>query len=48
MWFGEVVTFALWSTYGVLIHQTLIIITNIACGVMSAIILGMKLFAHRS
>lgn len=44
-WIFEVITFVLWSVYGVLLHQMPIIVTNIACAVMSMIILGMKLFA---
>ncbi|HEY4059395.1 MAG TPA: SemiSWEET family transporter [Kofleriaceae bacterium] len=45
MWIFEVVTFVLWSVYGVYLHQIPIIVTNIVCGLMSTIILGMKLLA---
>lgn len=46
MWIAEVVTFALWSTYGVLLGQLPIIITNVACGLMAAFILMMKLVSR--
>lgn len=41
-WVAEVITFALWTTYGVLLGQIPIIVTNAACGVMSIFILVMK------
>lgn len=43
MWIAEVITFALWTTYGVLLANLPIIVTNAACGVMAVIILAMKL-----
>ncbi|MGE0399766.1 MAG: SemiSWEET family sugar transporter [Kofleriaceae bacterium] len=43
MWITEVVTFALWTTYGVLLGAPPIIITNSALGIMSLAILTMKL-----
>ncbi len=43
MWIAEVITFSLWSTYGILLAEAPIIITNITCGLMSLAILIMKL-----
>jgi MtN3 and saliva related transmembrane protein len=42
MWIAEVITFALWSTYGVMLGNVPIIVTNIACGLMALAILTMK------
>lgn len=43
MWVVEVITFALWTTYGVLLDALPIIITNATLGAMSIAILTMKL-----
>jgi MtN3 and saliva related transmembrane protein len=45
MWVFEVITFVLWTTYGVLLSNIPIIVTNAVCGVMAVIILAMKLGA---
>lgn len=46
MWIAEVVTFALWTAYGVMLGQVPIIVTNAVCGVMATFILVMKLVAR--
>jgi MtN3 and saliva related transmembrane protein len=43
MWIAEVITFALWTTYGVLLGNVPIIVTNAVCGLMAIAILTMKL-----
>lgn len=43
MWIAEVITFALWTTYGVMLSNVPIVVTNAACGLMSIAILTMKL-----
>ncbi len=43
MWIAEVITFSLWTTYGVLLGNAPIIVTNSACGLMSLAILIMKI-----
>lgn len=43
MWIFEVITFVLWTTYGVLLGNVPIIVTNAVCGAMAVAILTMKL-----
>lgn len=43
MWIAEVITFTLWTTYGLMLTEWPIIITNIACGLMSLFILIMNI-----
>lgn len=43
MWISEVITFSLWTTYGLMLAELPIIITNIACALMSVFILIMNL-----
>jgi MtN3 and saliva related transmembrane protein len=45
MWVFEVITFALWMTYGILLANVPIVVANAVCGVMAVIILAMKLGA---
>ena len=48
MWIMNVLGFALWTTYGVLIGTWPIIVTNAICFVLAAFILMMKLVPRRT
>jgi MtN3 and saliva related transmembrane protein len=43
MWLMNVTAFALWTTYGVIIHAWPIIVPNVICCLLAAFILTMKL-----
>lgn len=42
MWLLTVTGFALWTTYGVLLHSWPVTVSNIVCLVLSGVVLGLK------
>ena len=47
MWVVEVLAFATWTTYGALLRNWPITLTNAICGLLSAIVLFTKLVVER-